>query len=236
MSTPDRVVVFCDWQNIYRRAREANNRDAYAPSYFGQVLPWKLGKLLTDRGPQGQPREFQEVRIYRGMPKQERDERGYRAARSQHAYWEQNNRVTLIPGRIQYPAGWPDDCEGEKPREKGVDVALAVDLVTMAVNDEFDVGIVFSADNDLLPAVEFVAAMYDEGQRHGIKRPRVEVAAWSGTGTSRRPSRLNPPKHKVWCHWLNSGDYDAVEDTNSYPLPTSAAPRRAVPRPPGLLG
>ena len=49
------------------------------------------------------------MRIYRGMPKQERDERGYRAARSQHAYWEQNNRVTLIPGRIQYPAGWPDD-------------------------------------------------------------------------------------------------------------------------------
>lgn len=234
MTVPKKVVVFCDWQNIYRRAREANHHDANAPSHFGQVIPWKLGKLLTDMGPADEAREFQEVRIYRGMPRQDRDEQGYRAARSQHSYWARNNKVTFVPGRIQYPPGWPDDCAGEMPREKGVDVALAVDLVAMAVNNEFDVGIVFSADNDLLPAVEFVAELHEEGVRKGIQRPKVEVAAWSGTGTERRPSRLNSKKYNVWCHWLNSGDYAHVEDTNSYPLPSPSGMPRPIPRPPGL--
>jgi uncharacterized LabA/DUF88 family protein len=40
--------------------------------------------------------------------------------------------------------------------EKAVDVSLAVDLVTMAVNDEYDSAYLLSADGDFTPAVEAV--------------------------------------------------------------------------------
>lgn len=228
---PKRVVVFCDWQNIYRRAREAIFSDPSSPSEVGQVVPIDLGEVLAGRGPEGEERELHQVRIYRGMPKQERDARGYAAARSQHSTWGTNRKVELIPGKIQYPDDWsPGKRDGDQPREKGVDVSLAIDLVTMSIENEYDIAVVFSCDNDLLPAVEFVA------DRHArdVSLPRVEVAAWKGVRAARRPSRLNPPGRNVWCHWLTKEDYWGVEDTQRYPVPTRATtggvPRPAPPR------
>ena len=40
------------------------------------------------------------------------------------------------------------------------DVKIAVDLVTDAWNDQFDVAIVVSADSDLIPAIEAVRAQF----------------------------------------------------------------------------
>jgi uncharacterized LabA/DUF88 family protein len=75
---------------------------------------------------------------------------------------------------------------GRRLREKGVDVALAVAFVTMAVQRQFDVGIIMSGDSDLLPALEFVVGLTPKGG------PRAEIAAWRGSrlpeagGTSER--------------------------------------------------
>lgn len=63
--------------------------------------------------------------------------------------------------------GWPE----HPPREKGVDVALAIALVESAMLNEYDVAIVFSGDTDLIPAVEMAFRR---------TTPRVEIAAWSG--------------------------------------------------------
>jgi len=38
--------------------------------------------------------------------------------------------------------------------EKGVDVRLAVDIVTMAQTKQYDVGVVISSDTDLIPAIQ----------------------------------------------------------------------------------
>lgn len=229
--TPKRVIVFCDWQNIYRRAREANFSDSGSPSDVGQVVPLDLGELLAERGPAGEERVLEQVRIYRGIPKQERDQRGYDAVRSQHGSWSHNRKIEIVPGRITYPADWsPGKHGGDQPREKGVDVALAIDVVTMAIEGKYDVAIVFSCDNDLLPAVEFVAS------RHSLDPalPKVEVAAWKGIQTDRRPSRLNPAGFNVWCHWLRQEDYWRTHDPNRYPLPhpvsTGGRPKPAPPR------
>ncbi len=235
MSDPKRVVVFCDWQNIYRRAREANSTQINPPAQVGQVIPSELGQLLVERGKKGrgEDRVLQEVRIYRGIPRQERDSDAYKAVRSQMGEWSKNNKVTIIKGRIQYPQDWEVGDTGERPREKGVDVALAVDLVTMAVRREFDVAVVFSADNDLLPAVEFVASMSKKGEPDA---PTIEVAAWKGLPEAKRPNRLNPAGGGVWCHWLTTEDYYRIEDTNSYPLHSSStAQGHPVPRPPQRL-
>jgi len=113
-------------------------------------------------------------------PDATRDPRGYGAATRQCDIWEQDVRVTVTLRTLAYPRGWPDKCEpGEKPREKGIDVALAIDFVAMAVRGEYDVGILMSTDTDLKPALA-VADLTGRGrseagcggvERHGYAQP-----------------------------------------------------------------
>ena len=42
------------------------------------------------------------------------------------------------------------------PQEKGIDVRIAIDLVRMARDGQFDVGVIFSQDQDLAEVVEEV--------------------------------------------------------------------------------
>jgi hypothetical protein len=79
---------------------------------------------------------------------------------------------------------------GEKPGEKGIDVALTIDFAVMAVRGEFDVGVIFSTDTDLKPALEFVAGL-GEGKPGGM--PRAEVAAWSAKDQQNRRLSISRP-------------------------------------------
>ncbi|TSC89135.1 MAG: Uncharacterized protein G01um10143_516 [Parcubacteria group bacterium Gr01-1014_3] len=46
--------------------------------------------------------------------------------------------------------------DGGRPREKGTDVKIAVELVVDAVDNKYDTAIVISSDTDLIPALEYV--------------------------------------------------------------------------------
>ena len=50
--------------------------------------------------------------------------------------WEKAG-VVVTWRTLRYPQEWPD----AKPEEKGIDVALAIDLVRLAIDGEYDVGI-----------------------------------------------------------------------------------------------
>jgi len=214
----ERVVVFLDWQNVYMRARESFHVEAAAHPK-GQVNPLDLGLELASRGRDGD-RELIEVRIYRGVPDQAYDSVGYAASRRQMAAWARNNKITIIGRTLRYPDGWPD-CE-EAPREKGVDVALAVDLVTMAATGDFETAIVMSSDQDLSPAVDQVRS------RSHLGGARVEVAAWRGPN-GRRPNRITADH--VYCHWLDQQVYWGLQDDTDY-RHSPDAPTGAFPRPP----
>ncbi len=95
--------------------------------------------------------------------------------------------------------------------EKGIDVALAVDFVMMAVRNDYDVGVIMSTDTDLQPALEAVLEL------GGKPFPRCEVAAWSVSG--RHGRRLGLPGRRIWCHWLDELDYRAVADPRDYSRP-----------------
>lgn len=93
---------------------------------------------------------------------------------------------------------------GEKPQEKGIDVALAIDFVVLALQDKYDVGILMSSDTDLRPALETVISLSSK---------KVEVTAWKG----KRPNkRLQLPENNIWCHWLNLEAYKTCEDPHNY--------------------
>lgn len=202
----DRVVVFLDYQNVYKHARTCFHKqeDRYVQ---GQVDPLRLAQHLAADSPFD--RELHGVRIYRGIPDSSHDPKGYAACDRQCTSWLRDPRVTVTLRPLQYPSTWLDTAAwGLRPREKGIDVALAIDFVVMAVRHQYDVGIMMSTDTDLKPALEAVA---DLG---GAEGPRAEVAAWKATGRHNR--RLSIAGRKIWCHWLDEQAYVAVSDGTDY--------------------
>lgn len=219
-----RLKVFIDYQNVYRLARRAFV-GANAPASHGQVHPSPLGVLLETRRNalyEGTPFECEltEVRVYRGMPDGALDPKGHGAAFRQIAQWERHPRVRVLTHPVAYPRGWANVQDrprllrrGDKPREKGIDVQLAVDLVLGAVQDDYDVAIVLSGDSDLLPAIRATFLV----DKH------VEVAAWAPRGRrgTRIPARDIPPladgsSRSLWCHFLTEADFSLVRDDTRY--------------------
>jgi uncharacterized LabA/DUF88 family protein len=202
----DRVVVFLDWQNVYKGAREAFCGYG-APHWAGQVRPLALGQLIAADSPFD--RRLHQVRIYRGQPDATRDPKSYAANARQVAAWRQSPLVDVTVRTLRYPRGWPNSHRaGEKPQEKGIDVALAIDFVTMAVAGEYEVGVLMSTDTDLKPALEAVA------QLTATEGVRAEVASWSSSiGHSRR---LSISSRRLYCHWLGQDAYGQVADPTDY--------------------
>ena len=101
--------------------------------------------------------------------------------------------------------GWryyPPDYPNTRAMEKGIDVAVAVDMIRMGLANEMDVAILFSSDKDLLPAVEM---LIDRRICH------VETAAWSDSHRIRMDGSQLP-----WCHFLNAETFALVRDWYDY--------------------
>jgi len=203
----DRVMAFIDYRNVYRGARDCFH-EPYAPSVAGQTHPILLGEHIVANSPF--VRELDSVRVYRGLPSATRDSRANAAFKRQVEAWSDDPRTVVVARTLSYPRGWPNRCQpGEKPQEKGIDVALSVDFVRLALGDQYDVGVVVSTNTDLLPALETVAHSTDK---------RVEVAAWSGrSGHNQRLSIEGDAQ--PWCHWLDREVYERVCDMTNYSRP-----------------
>jgi uncharacterized LabA/DUF88 family protein len=204
--TSARVVVFLDYQNVYNGAREAFDLRGN-PGRYGQIDPLTLAELIVARHPEES--HIAGVRVYRGRPDSARQPQAYGANMRQSVAQERRGRglVNVITRTLRYPSDWPKS----PAQEKGIDVALAVDFVTMAVSGDYDIGVLMSTDTDLVPALEAVLRLDHRPY------PRCEAAAWSRSGVYSR--RLHVPGKKVWCHWLALHDYAAVEDLADYNLP-----------------
>ena len=112
--------------------------------------------------------------------------------------------VTVISRDLRYPPDWPR----RSAEEKGIDVALAVDFLMMVARHGCDVGILFSSDTDLVPALEAVLEL-----RPGDP-PACEVAAWAAPGG--RPRSLSVRGASVRPHLLSEVDFRAVADPTDY--------------------
>jgi NYN domain len=121
--------------------------------------------------------------------------------------WERSPLITTVVRPLRYPGDWPD----APAQEKGIDVALAIDFLRLAIEQAYDVGILFSLDTDLVPALEMVST---------LKLARVEVAAWAKAFRLRLPGTTLP-----WCHHLSRADYLTVADPTDYTKPSQASGR-----------
>lgn len=201
--SPERVVLFIDAQNLYRGARRAFFPHSQA-HVDGQFDPVQLGQLICSRTAGDVKRSLHQVRVYTGCPSADKDSKGYAANRRQCAAWEKWGAKVFT-----HPLRYPPDYPNSKPQQKGIDVALAVDFIALAIDGEYDVGVIASADTDLRPALGFVYKRYQ-----GIRQ--IEVAAW------RSPVmrvRLSIRGAEIPCHWLYKAHYDQIADLTDYTMP-----------------
>jgi len=199
VTLPARVCVFIDYQNTFMGARRAFHVGPFGPT-AGQIDPLKLGQLIIAR--RRQASVLQQVRVYRGLPDPTRQPGPYAANERQTAAWVQAPLVEVIRRSLRYPRVWPK----EPATEKGVDVALGIDFVRLAVRGAFDVGVLLSTDTDLVPALEAALEIKTVGVH-------VEVAAWKAKGANRR---LSVGGNLPWCHQLYDIDYQSVRDNRDY--------------------
>ena len=197
----DRLAVFIDYQNAYRGARQAFGVNAYDHHVIGQFDPLELSRLIAARQPNypgAKPRKLVRACVYRGMPNPSKDSVGYGAARRQLNRWHNLSsgdgpQLEVHTRSLDYRTG--------RPREKGIDVQIALDLAFGAVDDDFDVVVLFSGDSDLLPALERAASA-------GIA---CEAATWADG-----KRRLPPKPYIKWEHRLRQHDYDQARDSFDY--------------------
>lgn len=200
-----RVVVFIDAQNFYRNARRAFFDDANDPYQLGQVRPAAAGRLLVARDAD---RQLAGVRLYTGRPDAFLQPKAHGANVRQCQAWESEG-CYVFQRPLRYPPGWPN-AGGRRPEEKGIDVAMAVDLTRLAQEDQYDVGIICTGDTDLIPAIEAVL--------DGNNGVQVEVAGWR---SDYYRQRLSLPGRNIWCHWLQRSDYENVRDDTDYTQPSN---------------
>ena len=201
MTMPLRLALFIDAQNAYRRARASSFPNPQSGK-DGHFHPMELGRLIAGRGgPNGAACTLAAVRVYSGRPDSSKAPRTYAAHRKQTGCWMADG-ATVLTRTLRYPPDWPKT----PAQEKGIDVALAIDFVTLAINGDYDVGVIMSTDSDLQPALEFVRG-HNPGHLH------VAVAAW---GVQGKDQRLRLPNATLWCHWLSQADYEAVADQTNY--------------------
>jgi hypothetical protein len=206
---PQRVAVFIDWQNVYHCAREAFHNPADDPSRHGNLRPNAFAQLLAEKGPADRVVSF--IGIYRGQPDPRRDPRTHAAHMRQRQAWEaQCGPLLRVKTRaLRYLSGRPLS----EADEKGIDVQLAIDVMLMGVANEYDVAILATTDNDLLPVVEGLVAL-----RAANGRPAVEVIGWQGVAR-----HLSVPG--VTVRWIGRKDYEAVRDPTDYNI-AAAGTRR----------
>lgn len=196
------TVLFVDYENTMLGARDAfHGGSAGFDETNGHVHPWLLGELICTRNNERHRAEPQldltAVRVYRGLPDSRREPQRNTSVRSQAGKWEEDG-VQVFMQPFSY-----DDQANER-REKEIDVWLAIDLVVMAIEEQFEVAVLFSQDRDFRPALRYV---------RDRTAARVDVAGWMFPG---RRSFLNLEGQSLRRHVLNQADYRSVIDSTDY--------------------
>lgn len=170
-----RVAVFIDWQNTYKTAREAFGWSEY-PNEHGNYSPYQLARILAAGNGRITAGRLVRLNIHRGLPSQKYDPQGYAANRRQAAAWIKENPEIVIPRLRPLRYSWN---QSEPPREKGVDVELALAAVEWTLTKQCDTAIVFSHDTDLVPLIEML-------QRLKPQSGCIETASWCAPGFNQR--------------------------------------------------
>lgn len=210
-----KVAVLIDYQNIHLTAHDSfapqgvpKHETLLHPLKFAEEILRRRNTIIGQLQVSGQSNlpplgELASVRVYRGAPANQYDPVPYSRSQAQRSEWSRDPRVEVIYRTLRYQ--WSDQ-EGEyKKQEKGIDVLLALDAYTFAVNGTFDVVILASHDTDLIPTVE--CWKRDERVGSGL----LETAGWKGS------KRIQAKDVRTWDTRLTGENFVRARDRKSYP-------------------
>jgi len=199
--TIKRAVFFIDGQNLYHSAKEAFGYPFpnYDPMKLSQEICLQHGFSL------------EQVRFYTGVPERTDNEYWHEfwkkkiqfmKTRNIHVYSRQlvyrNESITCPDGQIL------TKLVGS---EKGIDVRIALDIVSLAVSKAYDVAVIFSQDQDLSEVADEVKNISLEQDRW-IKR----MCAYPTSPTVKNKRGIN---RTDWFEFDKSF-YDRCLDSNDY--------------------
>jgi hypothetical protein len=185
----ENIAVLLDFQNVHLTGHGVFGRGC--KPYRCVPDPIRLADLIASR--RKRPSKAAAIHVFRGQPQVQHEPVPAAANEAQAALWTRDPRVRMFRRQLNYRE-WPD----RPPVEKGIDVAIAIDLVYLAFRREYDALVLFSGDTDLLPAIEMIVR---------LRLGHVEVACWQACKPLRLP-RTNLP----YCHFLDEQDWNATTD------------------------
>jgi len=208
----ERVRVFIDGQNLFKGV---NRR------FGARVHPLLLARELAG------DRTLVGTHYYSGIHDRAENEKMFELVRRRHELMVKTG-VDVSERTLRYhwewrvddddlPRPWFDDAPQQKKatvkrwrgaREKGIDVALALDAVAAALTDECDVVIIVSRDRDLM---EIASEIHDRCGRAGRDCVRVEVAYVS----ERRGDETDLPEYDA-AHEIGEDLVERVRDHFDY--------------------
>ncbi len=194
MKEPDvkRVIAFVDGQNLFHSAMKAFGYNY--PNYDVKALSEAICKLHDWK--------LKHVRFYTGVP-------DLRDNAYWHTFWSikipkmKMNGIWTFKRKVRYSENTIEKLDGSTEvqitrQEKGVDVRIAIDMIRLALKDEYDTALIFSEDQDFSEVVDEIRSISHE-------RPR-----WIGVVCAF-------PKRKVWNKKKNDYVYTrGINNTTWY--------------------
>ena len=189
-----RAIVFVDGQNLYHAAKRE----------FGHAIPnYDIGKLAA-AACQEEGWSLRSTRFYTGIPNSEASEKW-------RAFWAARFRVMRGQGIevVSRPLcyDWCPLVGDIVGREKGIDVRIALDVISAAYENECDVAVIFSQDQDL-------AETADEIRRIAVREKRWIKIACAYPQSENPANRRGIDKTK-WIP-LDRAIYDSCLDARDY--------------------
>lgn len=224
------AVLFVDYENAWRCAAEEFFGGVDVTSNSGHFDPRKLGELICRKHNAATEPSDEDtlrligVRVYRGMPDERKNRRGYLSHVARKEVWRTSERdapttldgisVEVVDPPLQYPKDcYPSEDERRTSVEKGVDTAMAIDVVSWVSARKCDVAIVFSQDRDHVPAVVDVLSRFVPS---GVSRLPLIRAGWKKrvvwVPRDRLPTHIDAKLLKRHEYRLQFDDYEEVAD------------------------
>ncbi len=173
----ERVAIYIDGNNFYNRLKEPEINFPKGVNFnYSEFINFLLGD-----------RELISKRYYIGIVKNfDGKEKSKKMVSSQQKFLSEleNQGFSIKRGKIIYDNG--------KPREKGVDVKIAIDLITGAIDDLYDTAILISSDTDLIPAIKYIKFKDKKLEYVGFSHnPSFGMIKWSTTRRLLLPEDIN---------------------------------------------
>ena len=196
-----RTIAFIDGQNLFHSVKDAFGYPY--PNYDPLVLPREVCALNGF--------QLDSVRFYTGVP-DELDNKFW------HEFWRKKLQFMGTRGIITYsrPLKYrntlikmKDGTISSAPvgQEKGIDIRIALDIVRLAIDNSYDVALIFSQDQDLSEAT-------DEVRKISIQQGRwiKSACAFPVSPSSNNNRGINRTE---WVKF-DKALYDKCIDTNDY--------------------